>query len=969
MNTLNSLKIAFLFFSFTFTSFSQSLGQILPLADLNTTDNSSYPNGFIEFNGYTYFLSNVGLHKTISSGVTEIVDNDNLLGHHNYPQSKEFTKFLYIFNSELYYFKRNSANTEIWKTDGINKQMVLSNLPYDYNNSFTKLYYINNNLCYFSRDKMFRVENNSSVLLGTFSNISLENINFNPVALTNAIIFYTFAIGTLQVWKTDGTVAGTTQIGNIPNFDTSQIELERGSLNNNRCVLLNNEVYILFPKFLVNGNSSSLELWKINGQSLAMIKVLNSDSRYVSINNLTEKNGKILFTYGNYQFWMSDGTSAGTVMVKILNIPTDYSKRKWGYFNGYYYFGASENSIAGLWKSDGTAAGTTKVYDYGIDPYSNLTPEYFFETNSNLYFVANQSELWKTDGTNNGTVKIPNYSLNRETLQPSLYNIFYPEIFKNSANQLLWKGGDVQNGFELWKSNSTIENSTLLNNIVTKTNKSIVSDVKCKINDTWFFNGINDKGMELWKTDGTVAGTQMVIDLNIGPKNTYIYAMTSMQGILYFTASDSESNKHFYRSDGTAAGTYEISLGVNNYYFIGDQLVSDSNKVYFIATSTTGSYTGTSIPWVSDGTVQGTHPIPFSGGVPQFASNLTFANNKIFFIEGYKIWTGDSNLIRPIYDAAVGDKPYFPKNLIEFNNKIYMLSRMNIQSLDALFETDGTEVGTKVVKTFPSGSVSGTTNYYFEKSNNRLFFREQEYTNNGTLKINLWSSDGTDAGTIKLKELGTVYTAGSLRSRTIGNQLILFTGNVSPSDSIRAWSTDGTVAGTTLIFKQKASINEVVGIGKSQNKLFFSCLDQNYFYELWQTDGTASGTVRIGQNQQSQPPLQPSFFPISPKSDNILDFNQRLLFWTHDNLTDYEPWYYQLSNCQNNINYTLKSGNWSDVSCWSCGFVPTANQSVIIKNSHTISLLSNTNVSVKAIRTEIGGILKFQMGALMNVNN
>jgi ELWxxDGT repeat protein len=167
--------------------------------------------------------------------------------------------------------------------------------------------------------------------------------------------------------------------------------------------------------------------------------------------------------------------------------------------NGYYYFGAFENSRNGLWRSDGTEGGTTKVYDYGVETYSDLNPEYFFETNTDLYFVANRTELWKTDGTSNGIIQVPNYSLDNETLSPSVHLILYPEIFKNSANQLLWKGWDVQNGFELWKSNSSIENSTLLSNITTRTNQSSASDVKCKINGIWFFNGVNDNTFAKFK--------------------------------------------------------------------------------------------------------------------------------------------------------------------------------------------------------------------------------------------------------------------------------------------------------------------------------------------------------------------------------------------------------------------------------------------------------------------------------------
>ena len=63
--------------------------------------------------------------------------------------------------------------------------------------------------------------------------------------------------------------------------------------------------------------------------------------------------------------WKTDGTSAGTVLVKDIN-PGVNGSRPGGFavFNGVLYFSANDGSNGSeLWKTDGTAAGTQLVKD------------------------------------------------------------------------------------------------------------------------------------------------------------------------------------------------------------------------------------------------------------------------------------------------------------------------------------------------------------------------------------------------------------------------------------------------------------------------------------------------------------------------------------------------------------------------------------------------------------------------------
>ncbi len=72
-----------------------------------------------------------------------------------------------------------------------------------------------------------------------------------------------------------------------------------------------------------------------------------------------------------------------------------------------------------LWKSDGTSAGTQMVKD--IDTNSNLSsnPRDLIDVNNTLFFYADVDvhgyELWKSDGTTSGTIMVKDIRPNQSS--------------------------------------------------------------------------------------------------------------------------------------------------------------------------------------------------------------------------------------------------------------------------------------------------------------------------------------------------------------------------------------------------------------------------------------------------------------------------------------------------------------------------------------------------------------------------
>ncbi len=89
--------------------------------------------------------------------------------------------------------------------------------------------------------------------------------------------------------------------------------------------------------------------------------------------------------------------------------------------NGTLFFRANDGSTGfELWKSNGTAAGTVLVKDVwaGGDSF----PQYITNVNGSVFFRANDGangqELWKSDGTAAGTVLVKNLSSGGSSSSP-----------------------------------------------------------------------------------------------------------------------------------------------------------------------------------------------------------------------------------------------------------------------------------------------------------------------------------------------------------------------------------------------------------------------------------------------------------------------------------------------------------------------------------------------------------------------
>ena len=223
----------------------------------------------------------------------------------------------------------------------------------------------------------------------------------NLTALGNTLYFTANdSVNGIQLWKSDGSVAGTTKVTNI----------NPGNFNPENLTVFGNKLL-----FSADDGVNGRELWVYNGTTATLVSDINSGFADSNPSNLTVLGNKAFFTANNgtngKELWVYDGTTVS--LVKDINSgSTDSNPNNLIAFNGKLYFTANDgNNGVELWSSNGTATGTTLVKDIGIDGASS-TPSKLTVFNNSLYFTAddgiNGIELWKSDGTAAGTNLVQN---------------------------------------------------------------------------------------------------------------------------------------------------------------------------------------------------------------------------------------------------------------------------------------------------------------------------------------------------------------------------------------------------------------------------------------------------------------------------------------------------------------------------------------------------------------------------------
>ncbi len=723
------------------------------------------------------------------------------------------------------------------------------------------------------------------------------------------------------LWKSDGTAAGTTLVKRVDCM--AEPPAWNGLASPATFVVVGDTLY-----FAAIGNTGSeSELWKTDGTPAGTVPV-GDQSLAVHlgpISEMTAVNGKLFFVASDptdvgigEHLWMNDGTAAGTQAVTTAPGIDELMA-----VGNTLYFRLLGPQGEGLWKTDGTAKGTTQVKAINPQPPAGLPlAGDFASVGGTLYFpVADPTsgpQLWKTDGTAAGTAKVKDVAA---TAMAVVHGTLYFMGTDSAHGAGLWKSdgtaagtalikandagtyqtdltavngalyyaaNDGARGPALWKSDGAAAGTVLLKDISPNhpTSWQWWPGLFTNVNGKLFF--LADDGLhggELWASDGTAAGTAMVKDLNPWNAGGYPGQLTAVNGTLFFTALNGTA-PGLYKTDGTAAGTVLLKAGA------ATGLRNDNGTLLF----TTDDVNGERL-WRSDGTPAGTVPVMTlpASSMPGMLEDFAVVHGVAVFplndsAHGTELWRSDGTAAGTfrLKDINPGQADSTPQNLTVVNNTLFFTADDGHGEAygmtwpgTGLWKTDGTAAGTVLVKDFnPAGSTTPPT---ITASNltavgGTLFFTT---FNNLTGVTQLWKSDGTAAGTVLVK---TVY---ALNLMAVGGTLFFSVPNGSSGDQL--WKSDGTAAGTVMVTQLPGTVDPGrVYIPPAPSPFggtfFFSLTDAAHGSELWKSDGTAAGTALLKD-------LNPG--PTSSYPNSFTAVGRKVYFFTNNTAVGGGPEWWQ----------------------------------------------------------------------------
>ncbi|MEO7081591.1 MAG: ELWxxDGT repeat protein [Flavobacteriales bacterium] len=378
-----------------------------------------------------------------------------------------------------------------------------------------------------------------------------------------------------------------------------------------------------------------------------------------NVSGVTCVNGLLYFSaddgiHGS-EVWVSDGTSAGTYLLKDINPGADGSTPYYFmYWQGRAFFSA-ENGVDGfqLWSSDGTEVGTQVELD--INNINGLSASYNYTVyNDMLVFQGWTSgahiDLWITDGTEAGTVMVKGFTAGSGQ----------PMGFKEYNGLLYFSALTPSQGRELWVTDGTEAGTMLVKDIYWSTSYGTPRDLTVA-NGLLFFRATNGfwNGAELWATDGTEAGTYMVKDIVPGADGSNPGDLVSFNGEVWFRAYDGSQAK-LWHSDGTEEGT-QVFPDPTPSFDMPYNMATHNGELYFLATNTEGKQL-----WKTDGTTDGTSQISYPGStvidaLDLYTSTITSCGDHVFYPATYDAEVGAEfyTLLAPvgIAEQAAKDQP------------------------------------------------------------------------------------------------------------------------------------------------------------------------------------------------------------------------------------------------------------------------------------------------------------------------
>ena len=324
---------------------------------------------------------------------------------------------------------------------------------------------------------------------------------------------------------------------------------------------------------------------------------------------------------------------------------------------------------------------------------------------------------------------------------------------------------------------------------------------------------------------------RLVRDINVQGDpagDSYPIGFVELGGAVYFLADDGRHGWELWRDDGPSGSrrlVIDLLPGKKGMTLV-NEMVTFAGRLYFTASD---GVRGCGL-WRSDGTAAGTEPVLIvvpgescerpPWGLPFW---LTTSGGRLFFRSG---------------DPDRGTE---------------------------LWSTDGTPAGTGMVADLradqpPAHSEGSSPRALADLAGTLLFVADAD----GDRVDELWRSDGTAAGTVRLSDVARPVSS---RLQPLDDEVLFFGAGAGRDRTL--WRSDGSASGTVPLAEVRIPTDEAPNITTWRGHAYFLALDAAGALALWRSDGTEAGTNPVATDIPHVSPVSYSAAPLVAAGDQL----------------------------------------------------------------------------------------------------
>ncbi|HEX7833954.1 MAG TPA: hypothetical protein VF479_00635 [Pseudolysinimonas sp.] len=378
---------------------------------------------------------------------------------------------------------------------------------------------------------------------------------------------------------------------------------------------------------------------------------------------------------GDYELWRTDGTNAGTKLVKNISASLPSSPGHFVTVGTWVYFTAASDGITPqLWRTNGSTTTQITHLSSTMDGTGNPSIDHLTRLGSSVYFTATVfpygAELWKVSGTT--ATMVDDIVVGGVGSAPSLLTAV--------GSTLYFVAADTTHGAEVWRTKGSTSSTWMVADVSPGSGSPQASEIAGFGGKTYVALKDPNNLLPIRGLDVVSSDDRGLEELNDATQSSTAHLTSTSSYLLFSAFGQSGDGIELWRTDGTPLGTQEVAdIAPGNTSSNPSQLVRNGSSTYFLVDyptaagaiyKTNGTSVALAFPATTlDGTVVGVD-------TPPSFDHLVAAGGKTFFgaythNHSFELWDTDGVHVTRLSNLVDTEVSGYPAPLFTINSRVF----------------------------------------------------------------------------------------------------------------------------------------------------------------------------------------------------------------------------------------------------------------------------------------------------------